>query len=279
MSSRLPWIVGVALVLAFTAGLLIAKRVMPAVPQASSATGAPLQITSGKGVTIKFSDKPVALPEMSLIDLDGKPIRTDAWHGKVVLLNFWATWCGPCKEEIPALIALQEHYRNQLVIVGLSIDTAPAADVKKYVTGVGVNYPVAIVSEKQQSAFGNISAVPATFVVNPDGRIVTRHVGMIDPALIEHEVRVLANLPSDATVQTVKDTGQVLLSNAAYATEIPGLDLDKLTPQQKEEVLKRLNTDSCTCGCGLTLAQCRINDPGCQVSLPIAQKLLAKVAK
>jgi hypothetical protein len=81
----------------------------------------------------------------------------------------------------------------------------------------------------------------------------------------------------------VADNGQVLLSNAAQATDVPGLELGKLTPEQRTAALKRLNDEQCTCGCGLTVAQCRINDPNCDVSLPIAKKIVdeasGKVAK
>jgi hypothetical protein len=77
----------------------------------------------------------------------------------------------------------------------------------------------------------------------------------------------------------VHDTGQVLLANAAYATEIPGLDLSHCTAAQREALLKQLNTEKCTCGCGLTLAQCRINDPDCKVSLPTAQKMLERIKR
>ena len=86
-----------------------------------------------------------------------------------------------------------------------------------------------------------------------------------------------SRVSTDATVQTVKDTGQVLLDNAAYATQIPGLELGDLTASEKESILLQLNTEHCTCGCKLTLAQCRINDPTCEVSLPLAKKLLAAV--
>ena len=78
-------------------------------------------------------------------------------------------------------------------------------------------------------------------------------------------------------MKVVKDTGQVLLANAAYATEIPGVDLKGMTPAQKAEALKRLNTEHCTCGCNTTLAQCRINDPSCSTSLPLAQKVTADI--
>jgi thiol-disulfide isomerase/thioredoxin len=239
---------------------------------------APAAAAAGKGVRIRISDKPVAMPAFSATDLDGQPVTLADLKGKVVLVNFWATWCGPCREEIPALVALQNRYHDRLKVIGLSIDEGAPADVRLFAQQYRVNYTIAMVGPEVQQAFGGISAVPSTFVVNRDGQIVTRHVGMLDPGLTEQEVRVFAGLPSEATVETVEDTGQVLLANAAFATEIPGVDLSKLTAAQKEQVLKQLNTDHCTCGCGLTLAQCRINDPSCTVSLPLAQKIAAEAA-
>ena len=235
------------------------------------ASGGIPALTSGAGLTLRVSDKPVDMPAIHLTDLEGRAISNDSLRGKVVLMNFWATWCGPCREEIPMLVALQEHYKDKLVIVGVSIDERPANEVKEFADGFFVNYPIAMATEGMAEAFGGIPAVPSTFVVNPEGRIVQKHVGMLQARHTEHEVRALAGLPTDAVVETVKDTGQVLLSNAAYATEIPGVDLTSATPAEREAILKRLNTDKCTCGCGLTLAQCRINDPTCQVSLPVAQ--------
>jgi thiol-disulfide isomerase/thioredoxin len=240
----------------------------------------PPAATGGDGagsLRIQFSDKPVMAPAFSVAGLDGKTINSADWRGKVVLVNFWATWCGPCREEIPVLVALQERYRDRLLIVGLSIDERPAAEVQAFVADHRINYPVAIADERVQQAFGGITAVPATYVVNPDGGIVQRHMGLTRPFVSEQEVRALAGLPIVAKVETVKDTGQVLLANAAYATEIPGLSLSTLTPAQREEVLRRLNTEKCTCGCGLTMAQCRINDPSCVVSLPAAQKVVKSV--
>jgi thiol-disulfide isomerase/thioredoxin len=239
---------------------------------AGSAAG-PAAASSGRGVAIQFSDKPVTVPAFSLVDFDGHPMTPESWRGKVVLINFWATWCGYCVKEMPELIALQERYRDQLIIVGLSTDTIAPAEVKAFAKQARLNYPVAIAGSDVQALFGGVSGLPSTFVINPQGAIVQRHVGLLDPVLTEQEVRVLSNLPTEASVQLVKDTGQVLLANAAYATEIPGVDLGSLTPRQKADVLKRLNTEKCTCGCGLTLAQCRINDPNCTVSLPIAQKI------
>jgi len=234
-------------------------------------------LTSGKGVKIKFSDKPVKLPDFAIQDINGKTIRPADWAGKVVLINFWATWCGPCRAEIPELIEFQKHYADQLVVVGLSVDEGPAGEVKAFAAQNGMIYTVAIADMALQKAFGGISAVPATFVVNPEGGIVQRHVGLLQPELTEHEVRALSKLSTPAEVEIVPDTGQVLLANAAYATEIPGVDLANVTTKQKEVILKRLNTEKCTCNCDRTLAQCRIEDPNCQTSLPAAKKVAAEV--
>ena len=270
-TQRTTAIAVVVIILAAVLGVAWAQRA------AGVGDGGVRALTSGHGVKIRFSDKPVSVPPFSIQDVNGRTMTPSDWKGKVVLINFWATWCGPCRQEIPELVALQEHYKNQLIVVGLSIDERPAADVKAFAAQVGINYPVAIADQALQHAFGGLTAVPATFVVNADGGIVQRHVGVLEPEQTEHEVRVLARLPSPAQVDIVPDTGQVLIANAAYATEIPGLDLSSVTPTQKETILKRLNTESCTCGCGRTLAQCRIEDPTCSVSLPAAKKVAAEV--
>jgi cytochrome c biogenesis protein CcmG/thiol:disulfide interchange protein DsbE len=272
-------IVTVFVVLVAAAGIGLTKRLVGTAHEGAPVAAA--EITPGAGVTVQLSDHPIDLPALAgrLTDVEGRTLTLDDYKDKVVLLNFWATWCGPCREEIPALAALQSHYRNQLVIIGLSIDERPADDVRAFAKTLGVNYPVVMAGDDLQKAFGGITSVPATFVVNREGRIVQRHIGSLDPQHTEHEVRALAGLPTQARVETVKDTGQVLLANAAYATEIPGVDLSGMTPDQKAEALRRLNTEYCTCGCNSTLAQCRITDPNCQTSLPIAQKVAEEIRK
>lgn len=246
--------------------------------KASLASQGPLP---GAGVKVVLSDKPLALPAFTLTDINGKVIDQSAWKGKVVLLNFWATWCGPCRAEIPDLIALQETYRDQLVIVGLSVDEGAnaLADVKSFVMNKKMNYPVAIVDEKIEKLFGGVSSIPSTFVVNPEGKIVQRHLGTLRADVTEQEVRALAKLPTAAEVTVVEDQGQVLKANAAYATKIPGVDLASLTATQKTAALKRMNEENCTCGCKQTVAGCRIDDPTCETSLPLAKKIVEDVKK
>ncbi len=234
----------------------------------------------GAGVKVVFSDHPLPMPVFTLTDVSTRrTIDQSSWRGKVVIVNFWATWCGPCRLEIPDLINLQEKYRANLVVVGLSIDEGPAEAVMAYAAAAKINYPVAVVGKDIEKLFGGITAVPSTFIVSPDGGIVQRHVGLLNADVTEQEVRALAKLPTHAEVTVVKDTGQVLKANAAYATEIPGISFEGLTAGQKAEALKRLNTEMCTCGCGLTLAGCRIDDAGCEISLPIAKKIVAEIRK
>ena len=128
-------------------------------------------------------------------------------------------------------------------------------------------------------AFPGIFALPTTFVIDQDVRMVQKHVGLLNPAMIEQETRVLAKLDTTAAVECVEDNGQVLLANSAQATDVPGLALEKLTAGQETAALKRLNDEPCTCGCGLTVAQCRINDPSCAISLPIAKKIVEEAQK
>lgn len=258
----------------------LALSVVAACSGTNAAPPAPPEPIPGAGVKVVFSDHPLPMPAMTLTDVaTGQPIDQSGWRGKVVLLNFWATWCGPCRMEIPDLIKLQERYRDNLVIVGLSVDEVPAEVVHAFAVSQKINYPVAIVDDQIEKLFGGVTSIPSTFIVNPDGGIVQRHVGLLRADVTEQEVRALAKLPTLAEVTVVADTGQVLKANAAYATEIPGISFDGMTAAQKAEALKRLNEEMCTCGCGSTLAGCRIEDPACETSLPLAKKLVAEIRK
>ena len=224
---------------------------------------------------------PVAVPELTLKTLDGRTLNSRDWKGKVTLVNFWATWCPPCREEIPDLIKLQERYKDHLQIIGVSSDEGSPNDVAKFAAEHRMNYAIVMETPELVKAFPGIFALPTTFVIDQDVMMVQKHVGLLNPALIEQETRVLAKLDTNVEVERVEDKGTTLLSNAAQATDIPGIEAEvaKLTGTQKTEVLKRLNNEQCTCGCGLTLAQCRMNDPNCEVSLPIAKKIVEECKK
>ncbi len=215
---------------------------------------------------IRFVRDPDPAPTFQLKDLDGKDFKLEDYRGKVVLLNFWATWCGPCREEIPTLIELQKRYKDRLQVIGLAVDEDDEDDVRKFVTSQGINYPIAISSIPIRIAYGGVTALPTVFVINPAGAIVQKHVGLFNPWLYETEVRALLDLPIATRVETFADNGEIFLQHADRATTLPGVDLTKLSPEQKAAALHKFNAESCDCGCKFTLAQCRIYDPACQIS-------------
>jgi len=230
------------------------------------------------GNVIRFVRNPDAAPEFKLDALDGQPLSLATARGKIVLLNFWATWCGPCRAEIPDLIALQQKYKDQLQIIGLTVDDDDASVIKQVVDETHINYPVAMASPEVRLQYGGIAALPTSFVLDAQGRVVQKHEGLRDPALYETEIRALLGLPIDARVETFEDTGQIFLAHADRASELPGVDLSHLTPQQKQVALHKFNAEGCTCGCNFTLAQCRIYDRNCAISKSRTEKIVAEVS-
>src|SRR6266700_4202695 len=209
---------------------------------------------------IRFVKNPDAAPAFQLNDLNGKPISLAEAKGKIVLLNFWATWCGPCRAEIPDLVDLQKRYADKFEIIALVTDEDDPDEVRRFVLQSGINYRVAMSSDEVRRDYGGIAALPTSFVIDPQGRIVQKHVGLNDPSIYELEVRAMLGQPVDARVEYFEDNGQIFLKNAERATELPGVDFSKLNAKQKSIALRRMNAESCNCGCKLTLAQCRIND-------------------
>jgi thiol-disulfide isomerase/thioredoxin len=226
---------------------------------------------------IHFVKDPDPAPEFKGRDLNGKDISLDAYKGKVVLLNFWATWCGPCREEIPSLIALQAKYHDQMQIVGMNVDDEDETEVRAVVQGEGINYPVVMTTPQVRIAYGGIGALPTVFIINTEGRVVQKHIGLFNPALYETEVRALLGMPVSARVESFEDTGQVFLKHADRASMFPGVDLSPLSPEQREVALKKFNAEGCTCGCKMTLAQCRIYDAGCTISLNRTAEIIKEV--
>lgn len=247
-------------------------------PAGGAGGPAPLFDAPDGGVTLRFVDQPASVPDLTMETLDGRTLSLAGQRGKVVLVNFWATWCGPCREEIPYLAQLAERYPDHLTVIGVSEDQGSPDAVAAFAGRHGVNYPIVMSTPEIKRAFPGVFALPTSFVVDPEGRMVESHVGLISPVILEQETRYLASLPHEATVETAPPDEQIRLANAAQATEIPGVDLSVLTPGQREEVLRRVNTEGCPCGCSLTLAQCRINDSSCGVSPPIVERIVAEAA-
>ena len=227
---------------------------------------------------IRFVKNPDVAPGFQVNDLEGRPLSLAEAKGKIVLLNFWATWCGPCRAEVPDLVDLQKRYADKLEIIALATDEEDADEVRRFVLKSGINYRVAMAPDGVRREYGGIAALPTSFVIDSQGRIVQKHVGLNDPTIYELEVKAMLGEPVNAKVEYFEDNGQVFLKNAEKATELPGVDFSKLTAKQKAVALRRLNAESCNCGCKLTLAQCRINDSACPVSLALAAKVVSQIA-
>lgn len=230
-------------------------------------------------IVLQFFKGPRKVPDFTIQTLDGRTLTSKDLRGKVTLVNFWATWCPPCRAEIPDLIALQNKYGSHLQIIGISEDVGAPDLVRRFVAEHGINYPVAMATPELQRAFPGVTGLPTSFILDRDAQIVQKHVGLLSATTTDYETRALAGLPIDAAIERIDPPQPVGLANAAQAKEIPGIDLTRLTSEKRVETLLRLNAEACTCGCELTVARCRIEDPACSVSLPLARRIAAEIAK
>jgi thiol-disulfide isomerase/thioredoxin len=279
-------VLGIAVGIAFTwhatATAHAASRATSVANAAASKASAVNALDDDTPRVIRFVNHPITTPPFMINDLSGNPVSTANFAGKVVILSFWATWCPPCREEIPELIQLATRYKDRLEVIGISMDDDNGPDdvkkVQAFAAKMGMNYPVAMATKELVKEYGGVPALPTTFVLNRDSQVVQKHVGLISQEVYDTEIRSLLGMPVSAKVETFDDTGQVFLKNAALATELPGVDMSGLTDDQKKEALKRMNSESCTCGCDLTIAQCRINDESCDVSKELAAQIVKEVA-
>jgi len=150
--------------------------------EAAAGASAPDDAVNGKPAPLNFTLK----------DMNGIDVRLASFKGKVILLNFWATWCGPCRVEIPYLIELQRQYGDDLVILGVSVDD-PMEKLKPYATEMKINYPLLVGSGRQdfQDAYGPFWGIPVTVFVSRDGRIHKKHSGIASKEQFEHEITSL----------------------------------------------------------------------------------------
>jgi peroxiredoxin len=129
-------------------------------------------------------------PEFTLQALDGKTVHLADFRGKAVLLNFWATWCEPCKIEMPWFVELQKQYGPEgLQVVGIAMDDASQEDIAKFASNMGVNYPILIGKEAVGDAYGGVQFLPATFYIGRDGKVVDKVFGLKGRGEIEESIK------------------------------------------------------------------------------------------
>lgn len=144
---------------------------------------------------IKPEDRKMA-PDFTLSDRNGKPVELSQFRGDVVLLNFWATWCAPCRQEIPFFIGFQQAYRDRgFVVLGVALDEDGWNSVKPYADAKKINYPVLVGDDRLSERFGGLKAVPTTFIIDRQGRIAATHVGVCQKSEYENDLRAVLNEP------------------------------------------------------------------------------------
>lgn len=141
-------------------------------------------------------------PDFNLKDVNGRPVKLSDFKGKVVLLNFWATWCGPCKIEIPWFIDLEQRYKDRgFAVIGVATDDEGWEVVKPYIEKKKVNYRVVIAGMDTLELYGGVESLPTTFVLDKDGRIASAHVGLVSKSVYASEIEQLLS-PAPAPTKT-----------------------------------------------------------------------------
>ncbi|HUN89878.1 MAG TPA: TlpA disulfide reductase family protein [Terriglobales bacterium] len=142
-------------------------------------------------------------PDFTLATLDGKKVKLSDYRGKAVLLNFWATWCGPCKVEIPWFMELEKQYAPQgLVVIGVAMDDDGKTAVAKFAQEMKIDYPVLLGNDAVADQYGGVEGLPTTFYIDRNGKIVKKVAGLVSHGEIEDGIKAALNGSAPAPVGT-----------------------------------------------------------------------------
>ncbi|MGH9377239.1 MAG: TlpA disulfide reductase family protein [Terriglobia bacterium] len=259
-------LIAAIVLIAAASGLLSRRGAQPAIAQTAPAVAHPMA------------------PAFTLTDISGQPLSLNQYRGKVTLLNFWATWCGFCREEIPDLIRLQKIYGSQgLQIVGISEDSDGAAPVRDFYKRMGMNYPVALDNGKTGELYGGIFSLPTTFLIGRDGRVYGKVPAAVSAAYFEQGIKTLLAASPGAEVKDFhplpgSETAEVETPAQANSV-VPGIDVTKLSKAELAQYEELLSQQECSCGCKVSVLHCRQADPGCATSREMAQKALRELKR
>ncbi len=141
--------------------------------------------------TEKEGDK---APNFSLKSVDGKTVKLSDYKGKIVIIDFWATWCPPCRRGVPDLISIQKEFKKDVVVIGISLDREKTIkDVPGFIKDYGINYPVVYGDDKVTIDYGGIRSIPTSFVIDRKGNVVDSHIGLVPKEVFTDKVKELLN--------------------------------------------------------------------------------------
>lgn len=134
-----------------------------------------------------------AAPDFALQSTDGKTIKLSDYKGKIVIIDFWATWCPPCRKGIPDLIEIQKEFKDKVVVIGVSLDIQSKKDVMPFMKQYGMNYPVVYGNQKVVVDYGNINAIPTSFIINKKGEVAAKHIGLVPKSTYVKKIKELTS--------------------------------------------------------------------------------------
>ena len=178
---------------AFAIALLAARAPMPWRPEAKTASTAAVPAPDNAVAAACSADRKAANLNFTLNDLQNKPVKLADYKGRVIVLDFWATWCGPCKLEIPWFEEMHKNYGAQgLQMIGVSVDDK-LKDLLPYVADMKMNYPVLVGKDRQdvQDAYGPLVGIPVSVIIARDGNVCTSHAGLTGKETFEYEIKAL----------------------------------------------------------------------------------------
>ena len=157
-------------------------------------------LTTNAPADLTPADSRKQLPQVALSDANGAPVDLSAYKGRVVLLDFWATWCEGCKEEIPWFMEFQDKYnKTGLTVVGASLDDDGWKSVKPFLQEHKINYRIVIGTFESSKQFGVDKGMPVSVLIDRTGKIADLHPGMVDKTAFEHEIQILLKEPAKGT--------------------------------------------------------------------------------
>lgn len=249
---------------------------------------APVLMRQAQAKGISAAGNHPMAPDFSLPGINGDKLNLADYKGKVLMVDFWATWCGPCRIEIPGFVELENRYRDQdFAILGISMDDSPDP-VREFYKQFKMNYPVGMGNDELVQVYGALG-YPTTFMIGRDGRIYAKHTGTTDISVFEEEIKTLLAAKPGAEAADFKPVSERSKDDIEIKTpqqvkaennpDIPGVDFSMLTPAQLADLKTELKRQQCTCGCNMNVLDCRQKDPGCDVSLKLAKQARDKIAK